>query len=88
MILLDTRMLKRKIGACGLETSRIGLGCVTLGREIDEPQSFRALDYAFERGINLVDTAPLEAIHPVYNLVRREIGAEILPFCQQSRIQR
>jgi aryl-alcohol dehydrogenase-like predicted oxidoreductase len=33
------------------------LGCVTFGREIDEAESFRLLDYALDRGINLIDTA-------------------------------
>jgi len=37
--------------------SRIGLGCSNFGREIDEQQSFRILDYAFERGITFFDTA-------------------------------
>ena len=50
-------MQKRRISRRGLEVSRIGLGCVTFGREIDETQSFRLLDYAFEHGINLLDTA-------------------------------
>ena len=50
-------MVKCKIGSGGLEIPRLGLGCVTFGREIDERQSFRVLDYAFERGINLLDTA-------------------------------
>src|SRR5262249_55932379 len=36
---------------------RIGLGCVTFGREIDEAASFRLLDYAIERGVSLLDTA-------------------------------
>ncbi len=36
---------------------RIGLGCVTFGREIDETASFRLLDYAVKRGICLLDTA-------------------------------
>jgi 1-deoxyxylulose-5-phosphate synthase len=46
-----------KIGSAGVEISRIGLGCVTFGREIDEAQSYRVLDYAFSRGINFLDTA-------------------------------
>ena len=50
-------MQKQRISRRGLEVSRIGLGCVTFGREIDEAQSFRVLDYAFEHGINLLDTA-------------------------------
>lgn len=37
--------------------SRLGLGCVTFGREIDETESFRLLDQAIEGGITLLDTA-------------------------------
>lgn len=48
---------KRRLGSTGIEVSRIGLGCVTFGREISEDESFRILDYAFEHGINLLDTA-------------------------------
>ena len=39
------------------DTTNIGLGCVTFGREIDEPTSFELLDHAFERGITFFDTA-------------------------------
>ena len=37
--------------------SRIGLGCVTLGREVDEAASFALLDHALARGITHFDTA-------------------------------
>ena len=37
--------------------SRIGLGCVTFGREIDEAASFALLDHALGRGITHFDTA-------------------------------
>jgi aryl-alcohol dehydrogenase-like predicted oxidoreductase len=47
----------RQLGHDGLRVSSIGLGCVTLGREIDAATSFRVLDRAVERGINLFDTA-------------------------------
>ena len=40
-----------------ISLSKIGLGCVTFGREIDEETSFKILDYAFEKGINWLDTA-------------------------------
>jgi 1-deoxyxylulose-5-phosphate synthase len=50
-------MQKRRISRRGLEVSRIGLSCFTVGREIDEAQSFRVLDDAFEHGISLLDTA-------------------------------
>ena len=39
------------------DTTNIGLGCVTFGREIDEPTSFKLLDHAFDRGITFFDTA-------------------------------
>lgn len=38
-------------------SSRIGLGCVTFGREIDEAASFALLDHAFARGVTHFDTA-------------------------------
>ncbi len=37
--------------------SRIGLGCVTFGREIGEAASFALLDHAFARGVTHFDTA-------------------------------
>jgi aryl-alcohol dehydrogenase-like predicted oxidoreductase len=37
--------------------ARIGLGCVTFGREIDEAASFALLDHALERGVTHFDTA-------------------------------
>lgn len=40
-----------------ISLSKVGLGCVTFGREIDESTSFKLLDHAFENGINWFDTA-------------------------------
>lgn len=37
--------------------SKIGLGCVTFGREIDKIQSFTMMDYALEHGVSFFDTA-------------------------------
>ena len=50
-------MEKRFLGKTSFELSVLGLGCVTLGREIDEEKSFKILDYALEKGINWLDTA-------------------------------
>lgn len=37
--------------------SKLGLGCVTFGREIDKQTSFKLMDYAYDNGINSFDTA-------------------------------
>lgn len=47
----------RQLGKSALTVSSIGLGCVTFGREIDEATSFRVIDHAVSRGINILDTA-------------------------------
>jgi len=47
----------RKFGETDRVVSAIGMGCVTFGREIDEPTAFSVMDRAFERGITLFDTA-------------------------------
>jgi aryl-alcohol dehydrogenase-like predicted oxidoreductase len=38
-------------------TSKIGLGCVTFGREINKDDSFALMDYAYAHGIRHFDTA-------------------------------
>lgn len=45
------------LGSTGLKVGRIGLGCTTFGREIDEATSFAIMDYALANGITLFDTA-------------------------------
>lgn len=47
----------RQLGSTELEVSSIGMGCVTFGREINAAASFEVLDRAWQRGINLFDTA-------------------------------
>lgn len=37
--------------------SRLGLACVTFGREINQKTSLVIMDYAFSKGINFFDTA-------------------------------
>src|ERR1700733_11385108 len=48
---METRLL----GTWGLAASRLGLGCVTFGREVDDSAAFEIMDYAFEHGIRLFD---------------------------------
>jgi aryl-alcohol dehydrogenase-like predicted oxidoreductase len=40
------------IGPAGMRVSRIGLGCVTFGREIDEAAAHGLLDYAHPHGVS------------------------------------
>jgi len=47
----------RRIGRTPYRTGKLALGCVTFGREIDEPRSREVLSYAFDHGITLFDTA-------------------------------
>ncbi len=50
-------MQYRSLGHSQISVSSIGMGCVTFGREIDEATSLQIMDYAFEHGITLFDTA-------------------------------
>ena len=54
---MTVRMETRPLGRSGLQAPRLGLGCATFGREIDEAASFKIMDYAVERGMSLFDTA-------------------------------
>ena len=48
---------KRRLGKTEIFVPRLGLGCATFGREIDEQTSFALMDYAVQHGITLFDTA-------------------------------
>ena len=50
-------METRQLGDSELQVSSLGLGSVTFGREIDAATSHSIIDYAMDRGINLIDTA-------------------------------
>lgn len=69
-------MQTTRVGRAQLEVSRIGLGCVTFGREIDENTSFRVMDFAFEKGINLFDTAESYGGAEAQNYRRNVLGVE------------
>ncbi len=50
-------MTFNKMGNSDLEISRLSLGCVTFGREIDRKESYTIMDHALSRGMNFFDTA-------------------------------
>lgn len=78
-------MEMRQIGHTGIEVSRLGLGCATFGREIDEATSFQIMDSALGQGITFFDTAEAygggQARRYRYNQLGvndvREVGGEM-----------
>ena len=52
-------MRTNKLGASALQVSSICLGTMTFGEQNTEAQAHSQLDYAFERGINFLDTAEM-----------------------------
>jgi aryl-alcohol dehydrogenase-like predicted oxidoreductase len=47
----------RPLGRTGVQVSEICLGTMMFGARADKDESLRMLDYAFDRGVNFVDTA-------------------------------
>jgi aryl-alcohol dehydrogenase-like predicted oxidoreductase len=47
----------RRLGPTGLLVAELGLGCLTFGRETDEPAARQLLDCYLDHGGNLLDTA-------------------------------
>jgi aryl-alcohol dehydrogenase-like predicted oxidoreductase len=54
---LEASLEKRRLGKTDIQVSRLGLGCVAFGREIDEVTSSRLMSSALDFGITLIDTA-------------------------------
>ena len=57
-------MERRTLGRTDLEVSCLCLGTMTWGEQNTQSQAYEQLDYAFEQGINFLDTAELYAIPP------------------------
>ncbi len=51
-------------GTTGWQVSKIALGTMTFGQQNTEEEGHRQLDYALERGINLIDTAEMYSVPP------------------------
>ena len=50
-------MLKKKLSNSILNVSQICLGTMTFGEQTNENDSFKILNYAFDKGINFFNTA-------------------------------
>ncbi|MGO1190241.1 NADP(H)-dependent aldo-keto reductase [Vibrio casei] len=57
-------MKYHKIPHSTLEVSKISLGTMTFGEQNSQTDAFNQLDYAVERGINLIDTAEMYPVPP------------------------
>lgn len=57
-------MKYRKLGSTELDISIIGLGTMTFGEQNSQNQSYKLMDYAFEKGVNFFDTAEMYPVYP------------------------
>lgn len=55
-------MRYRTLGTAGPEVSEVCLGTMTFGQQNTEQEGHAQLDYAFERGVNFIDTAELYSV--------------------------
>jgi len=58
-------MQKRRLGRTDIDVSAICLGTMTWGQQNTEDEAHRQLDFAFDRGVNFLDTAELYPIPPM-----------------------
>ena len=66
-----------RLGASDLVVSRICLGTMTFGEQVDERDTFAILDRALERGINFLDTAEMYPVPPkgeTYSITESFLG--------------
>ncbi|MCV6626351.1 MAG: NADP(H)-dependent aldo-keto reductase [Cellvibrionaceae bacterium] len=54
----------RQLGNTDLQVSLICLGTMTWGQQNTEAEGFEQMDYAFEQGINFIDTAEMYPVPP------------------------
>lgn len=60
----ERQMEYRRLGDSDLSVSAICLGTMTFGQQNTEAEGHEQLDYAFERGINFIDTAEMYPVPP------------------------
>ncbi len=57
-------MKQRRLGRTGISVSEIGLGTMTFGSMADEATARKALDKAFDRGVDFIDIAEMYPVPP------------------------
>ena len=77
---LTTKMKYIQLPNTNLEVSEICLGTMTFGNQNTETEAHQQLDFAFERGINFIDTAemyPIGGNAQIFGSTERFIGSWI-----------
>jgi len=64
-------MKYRILGKSDLNVSAVCLGTMTYGQQNSESDAHRQMDYAFERGVNFIDTAEMYPVPPRAETVTR-----------------
>jgi len=57
-------MKRRALGRSGISVSEIGLGTMTFGSMLDEPEARKTLDKAFDAGVDFIDVAEIYPVPP------------------------
>ena len=64
-------MKYNKLGITDIDVSAICLGTMTYGEQNSQTESFKLMDYAFEKGINFFDTAEIYPVYPKKRNLRK-----------------
>ena len=78
-----------RIPHSSLEISQLGLGTMTFGEQNSEAEAHQQLDYARERGINLIDTAEMYPVPPrpeTQGATERYIGSWLKKSGQRDQV--
>src|SRR3546814_18056279 len=67
----------RRLGRSDLQVSLLCLGSMTWGMQNSEDEAFAQMDYAFEQGVNFIDTAemyPIATSAETYGRTEENVG--------------
>lgn len=79
----------RSLGRTDIEVSTIGLGTMTFGEQNSEAEGHQQLDYAFDQGVNLIDTAEMYPVPPraeTYGSTERIIGTWLKKSSKRNKV--
>lgn len=79
----------RPLGRTDLKVSVIGLGTMTFGEQNTETEGHEQIDYALDRGVNLLDTAEMYAVPPrreTYGSTERILGSWFKKTGKRSKV--